>query len=258
MVIRSSNSAPDRHDSDSPSGDLQNQQRVQSASSSPPRRPSTVEPGRDEASSSRDTPHSVTSDSDWSTRSWTSTGGSDAREGSGSIDAAIQRLSLLATSIVSVEDARKTPQHSLLSRWPEERGVATTDYVSTVAEAQLKRSEAGRLRSERREARKAKRAEKYKILRANESQKLQSDPVFGRDSSPAESQRRAQEPRSESSYRRPVPSSSWSRMASSQERYPGRSDTIQGSSQTWSQSVLGSQVPRATKKSSKKRISGFR
>jgi hypothetical protein len=203
---------------------------------------------------------------------------------------AVKRLSLLASSIGPKETASKIGQHMILSKWPEERGVSTEGYVSTVAEAQYKKFEEVRRRGGRIEARKERRAERNRSLRSvtrdaessapgdTQSQDglSQAQSIGGRSQSTqvAASKRAlsAQAPSEDgASQVRTVASSSQmtgpilggGEEASQRRGWPSITvGSSQGASQTWSQSIIGSQPtvmekPKK-KKGRQKKQSGFR
>ncbi|KAM0272579.1 hypothetical protein ACHAQH_008637 [Verticillium albo-atrum] len=74
-----------------------------------------------------------------------------------SVPDALQRLSMLARH-VNMEAKLPGPPHPVLSYWPEERGVPTHGYQSTVLAASSQRQEAARNRFQRIESRRQKRS----------------------------------------------------------------------------------------------------
>jgi RNA polymerase I-specific transcription-initiation factor len=181
---------------------------------------------------------------------------------------AIKRLSLLASSIMSGEPIDKARQHSILSKWPEERGVSTEGYVSTVLDNQHKKFEAVRRMKEDREARRSRRAEKYRSLRSmtqeaepgsNEGQSegisSQGETLAGLSLS-RHSTVLGQSTQGRSSS---FPQPPWIEMSRSQERLGSTIGASQSASQGRGPFVFGSQSSqKARKKSSQKRKSGFR
>ena len=213
--------------------------------------------------SSRATPLSVTSDSQLSGTSWTGTSNSAPAEDSERPDPALKRLRFLATSIIEEDRASKAPQHPVLSRWPEKRGVPIAGYVSTIVEAQFKKSEAARERTRRREERRARRAKKFESLRGvqRDSPGFRTDPVRGPHSSQADVvlPRRMNEPQSGPGHASVADLSSVALRPGRPERYLSPAESGQPSSQRWNQSLFSSQPAAASKKSSKKKPrSGFR
>jgi RNA polymerase I-specific transcription initiation factor RRN6 len=86
---------------------------------------------------------------------------SPAPSASSSQDAAFRRLQLLAPSLRS--DATGIPKPSnVLSYWPSERGLDTSDYISSVAVASDRQFDEARQRLQRIEARRKAHAEKYR------------------------------------------------------------------------------------------------
>jgi hypothetical protein len=182
---------------------------------------------------------------------------------------AVKRLRSLALSVMAPEQASKVSQHSVLARWPEARGTPTEGYISTVREAQEKKSEAARRRGGRMEARKERLAERYRVLRPDGTRES-SQFSQGADSSqsrPVSAYSQSQpasvpveplvspQPRPtivQAASQETVPSRRqppW--PGSSQPPWPGSSQTPRSSQPTSSQLRLG-------KKKKKKPKSGFR
>lgn len=161
-------------------------------------------------------------------------------------DRCIQRLQLLASDIRPGKLGRKK-KASILSRWPEERGVDPTDYVSTVTEASERRFDEARQRLKRREGRRKPQSSGSKPPSSGPSS---SRPPFMRQGFP-EADRTASI-RAARSSPQPAQSSQTQANTQTQSQIPAI-----GSLVTMSQPVVGAFGDR--KKAKKvKRKSGFR
>lgn len=163
----------------------------------------------------------------------------------GQADAAVRRLQLLAPSL-NLDKMASAKQSSVLSFWPNERGVGTGDYVSSVALASDQKFDGARQRLKKIETKRKAQQDKYRL------------PPFMRQSGPSQTSSQVR-PLREDPMGLPALPAPPVHIMSSQQRVPGSSQSqgLLGSAFTMSQPVSGAFGDRKKVKKAKKK-SGFR
>ncbi|KAF5672431.1 rna polymerase i-specific transcription-initiation factor rrn6 [Fusarium heterosporum] len=174
-------------------------------------------------------------------------------------DAAIRRLQLLAPSL-RMDKMESVKESSVLSRWPTERGVSTSDYVSSVAIASDRQFDDARMRLQRIESKRKAHADKYKLPPTMRQGTQPRSSQIGISSKPRPQPSQMRSQREERAELPPMPASpAPAQIMSSQQGGPGSSQSqgFFGPSFAMSQPVSGIFGDRKKAKKNKRK-SGFR